>query len=348
VQRNVHVHFVARALSSHWPDIERLDESDIARHAQRFRGGVNNWIVQTYLRLRDPLRRADILPTIGDALVPGCINIAHRDSLNRLLTPYHRSYVVGIRADRPPLHSCNWEIAQNDLAPKRSRMRYLPLWPQPGLITRDAARGSRIERIAYFGRTSSAPAWFYDGAFAGELSRLGVTFEIRDEQWFDYGQVDLVLAHRIEAATMLRHKPASKLVNAWLAGTPALLADEPAFARLKRSELDYIAIETSRDVVAAVRELRKLPALYLAMVENGLGRGAAYSVHATKERWLRFILDDVVADAIKWRTARRPSYFSWLPQLGAMSLQKIATKRFKFRVYREWHQQSYLRARGSS
>jgi hypothetical protein len=125
-QRNVHIHFVARALSSQWPDIERLDESDIARHAQRFRGGVNNWIVQTYLRLRDPLRRADIFPTIGDALVPGCINIAHRDSLNRLLTPYHRSYVVGIRADRPPLHSCNWEIAQNDLAPKRSRMRYLP------------------------------------------------------------------------------------------------------------------------------------------------------------------------------------------------------------------------------
>ena len=147
---------------------------------------------------------------------------------------------------------------------------------------------------------------------------------------------------------MLRHKPASKLVNAWLAGTPALLADEPAFVRLKRSELDYIAIETSRDVVAAVRELRRLPALYLAMVENGLGRGAAYSVHATKERWLRFLLDDVVPDAIKWGTARRPSYFSWLPQLGAMSRQKIATKRFKFRVYREWHQQSYLRARGSS
>jgi hypothetical protein len=171
---------------------------------------------------------------------------------------------------------------------------------------------------------------------------------VRDGQWFDYGQVDLVLAHRIEAATMLQHKPASKLVNAWLAGTPALLADEPAFARLKRSEFDYIAIETSRDVIAAVQKLRKAPALYLAMVENGRDRGATYSVQETKERWLRFLLDTVVPDAIKWRTPLRPSYFTWLAQLGAMSLQKIATKRFKFRVYREWHQQSYLRAGGSS
>ena len=341
------IHFVARSLKSQWPDIEALDESAIARHAQRFRGGVNNWIVQSYLRLREPLRDVGMTPTLSDHFLPGCVNIAHRDSLNRVTAPYHRSYIVGIRADRPPLAACQWEVEQNSLESGRPRARYLPLWPQPGLIARDAARGTRIERIAYFGRTSAAPAWFYDHAFHVALGRHGVTFEIRDDQWFDYTDVDLVLAHRIEAATMLQHKPASKLINAWLAGTPALLGAEPAFAQLKRSALDYVAIETPQDVIAAVDRLRASPAEYLAMVDNGRRRGTAFSAQATKRRWMHFLQDEVIPNAIEWRSAQRASRFGWLTQLGAMARQKIATKRFKLRVYREWHQQSYLRVGGS-
>src|SRR5215475_12775147 len=106
------MHFVARALKAQWPDIDRLAERDIEGHAQRFRGGVNNWIVQTFLRLRASLRAAGIDSAIGERLVPDCVNIAHRDSLNRFLAPYHRSYIVGIRADRPPLHACKWEVVQ--------------------------------------------------------------------------------------------------------------------------------------------------------------------------------------------------------------------------------------------
>ena len=86
----------------------------------------------------------------------------------------------------------------------------MPFWPQPGLVPRDAERGTRVERIAYFGRTATAPAWFYDKRFHSQLRRVGVEFEIRVGEWFDYRDVDLVLAHRIESPTMLRHKPASK------------------------------------------------------------------------------------------------------------------------------------------
>ena len=341
--RQPQIHFVARSLRTWWPDIESLDEPAIGRHAKRFRGGVNNWIVQSHIRLREPLGDARVTATIGERFVPGCINVAHRDSLNRLVAPYHRSYIVGIRADRPPLIGCQWEIAQNALDPPRPRTRYLPFWPQPGLIARDAARGARIERVAYFGRTSAAPAWFYDRVFHDALRRQGVTFEIRDDEWFNYADVDLVLAYRIEAATMLRHKPASKLVNAWLAGTPALLGNEPAFAQLRRSALDYIAIETPADVIAAIERLRASPAQYLAMIDNGRRRGEAFSADATKERWLRFLLDDVMPDAAEWRAAARSLPFGWLSQFASMARQKIATKRFKFRVHREWQERAYLR-----
>jgi hypothetical protein len=336
--------FVARNLHAQWPDLAALSECDVERQAARFRGGVNNWVIQTFLRLKDPLAAAGIVSTIGESFLPGCINLAHRDSLNRLLLPYHRSYVVGVRADRPPLHLCRWEIVQNDLEPARPRTRYLPFWPQPGLIARDTARDARIERIAYFGRTGAAPAWFYDPAFHAELRQIGVTFEIREDRWFDYSQVDLVLAHRVEAATILRHKPASKLVNAWLAGAPALLADEPAYARLRRSAIDYVAIESPRDVIAAIRELRASPDLYRAMVANGSRRGTEFSVASTKDRWLRFLQSDVVPDALEWRNRSRAFDPGWIAQFGRMSRQKLATKWFKLRVSREWNASSCLRA----
>jgi glycosyl transferase family 1 len=329
------VQFVARELGAYWPDLARLDEDDIARQASRFRGGVNNWIIQTYLRLKEPLAAAGLTPTIGETFLPGCINLAHRDSLNRVLAPYHRSFIVGVRADRPPLHLCKWEIVQNDLARERRCTRYLPFWPQPGLVPRDPARGTRIERIVYFGRTGAAPRWFYDADFHAALRVLGVKFELREDQWFDYSDVDLVLAYRTEAATMLRHKPASKLVNAWLAGTPALLADEPAYASLKRSALDYIAIASPADVLAAVAHLSAAPHEYAAMAENGRRRGAAYSAEATRNRWLTLLVDDVVPEARAWRLRTRAAGAGWLAQVGRLSRQKLATKWFKWRVHVE-------------
>jgi len=329
--------FVARGLAASWPDLDALDDQDIARQAPRFRGGINNWIVQTYLHLRDPLCAAGLRPTIGETFLPGCINVAHRDSLNRLLVPYHRSYVVGIRADRPPLHLCRWEIVQNDLGPRRPRVRYVPFWPQPGLIERDRSRGARIETIVYFGRTGAIPRWFRDARFHAVLADLGVTFRICENAWFDYAHADIVLAHRTEAATLLKHKPASKLVNAWLAGTPALLADEPAYATLRRGPLDYISIASPADVIAAVRMLRDAPQRYEAMVANGRQRGRAYEAAVTRERWLRLLRDEVVPDAERWRRSRRIPGGGWAAQLITMSRQKVATKWFKWRVHAESH-----------
>src|SRR5262249_45192652 len=106
------IHFLARDHASRWPDIDALDEQAIAQHASRFRGGVNNWIVQTYLRLKAPLAEHGIEATLGEALVPDSVVIAHRDCINRLFSAYHRSYVVGIRADRAPVRVGEWEVVQ--------------------------------------------------------------------------------------------------------------------------------------------------------------------------------------------------------------------------------------------
>jgi hypothetical protein len=333
------VHFVARALASAWPDLADLTDDEVDAQAMRFRGGVNNWVVQTYLRLKSSLASAGIEATIGETLVPACVNIAHRDCLNRLLTPYFRSFVVGIRADRPPVFLCNVEVVQNDLQAKTARTAFVNFWPQPGLVARDARRGSRVERMAYFGRSSSLPAWFYDPAWHAALAAIGVTFEIREARWFDYADVDVVLAHRVEAPTMLRQKPASKLTNAWRAGVPALLSNEPAYASLRASDLDYIAIDSPTDVLAALERLRAMPARYAAMAANGRSRGAAFSVASVKAQWMRFLLFRVLPEAVDWH-ARRHGVEAGLAQIRSIARQKLASKRFKRRIELELQQSS--------
>lgn len=329
------IHFVARALAANWPDLKHLEERDIAAHAARFRGGINNWIVQTYLRVKAPLAAVGMPVSIGERFVPDCVNVAHRDCLNRLFTPYFRSYVVGIRADRSPVHWCDLEIVQNDLEPESPRTKYLNFWPQPGLIPRDPSRGGRVERVAYFGRASNAPAWFFDPAWHAALATMGMVFEIRDDRWFDYSDVDVVLAHRNEAPTMLRQKPASKLINAWHAGTPALLADEPAYASLLRSSLDYISIDAPADTLAWLRRLRESPAKYAAMVDNGRRRSHEYSIHATRARWMRLLLDRAVPEAVKWRDARHGVLATSASHVARAARQKLAAKHFKLKVLRE-------------
>ena len=82
---------------------------------------------------------------------------------------------------------------------------------------------------------------------------------------------------------------------------------------------------------------------YLAMVTNGRRRGEMFAAAATKERWLRFLLDEVVPAAIEWRDDKKRCGHGWINQLARMSRQKIASKYFKLRVYHEWQRKSYLR-----
>jgi len=136
---------------------------------------------------------------------------------------------------------------------------------------------------------------------------------------------------------MLRQKPASKLTNAWRAGVPALLPNEPAYAALRASELDYIPIDSPTDVLAALERLRSMPAHYAAMAANGRSRGPAFSVEAVTAQWMRFLLFRVMPEAAAWH-GQRHGVEAGLAQLRSIARQKLASKRFKRRVQLELQQ----------
>ena len=324
----VHVHFVLDPRATWWPDIERLDESDIAHAPQRFVGGRNSWIAQSFLRLRPWLQARGWRASAGPRFLPGTISIVHRDDLNRFGSDAHESYLVAVRADRAPVAACDVAIAQNALHLARNE-RFIPLWPQPGLVPRDAGRGARIDCIAYHGRTGTSPPWFASDAFARAMARRGMRFEVRETGWGEYREVDVALAVRDELPGVLATKPATKIYNGWLSQVAVLAAPEPAYREVRRAFIDFLEVTDARSVLDAVDLLRANPRLYAAMVANGRARSSEFNVAAIRARWLALFDDEVVPAflAARERLGRRHPWF-----LAAMACQKAASRVHRSRL----------------
>jgi hypothetical protein len=305
---------------SQWTDADALDASDVDRHQRRFRSGHDVWIVQSFLLLRERLRALGHDVALRAGFPAGALCIAHWDSLNAFLSGAHRCRVIGVRADRPPLYGCDAVVVQNNVELDDRTHRFIPLWPQPGLLPRDPARGTRIETLAYFGRVEFLPAWVRGDALRDRLAVLGVALRLSEQAWNDYRDVDLVLSVRTESPLMLAFKPATKLYNAWLAGVPALLGDEPAFRALRESELDYAPIASPDDVVAAVLRLRNNPQAYGAMVARGAARGRSFTRASIGERWLALIAEIASAPSTRRSLVRH---------VAAIARQKMVAKRFR-------------------
>lgn len=320
------IFFVTRKAFANWRDIEQLDESFVDVHPERFRSGIDVWIAQTFLRLRAPLAVAGVGCRFVDRFVPGQICVAHRDDLNAFSSGAHKSFIVGIRADRPPLYVCEHLVRQNNIGPDSPGTIYLPHWPQPGIKARDPARGDEVRKVGYLGRDSAAPAWFRDGSLQRTLAEIGVEFDIRTNAWHDYSDIDVLLAYREELPWMLRHKPATKLYNAWIAGMPALLSDEPAYCALQQSELDFMIVHDAATIRTAIEQLKSNPTLYRAMVANGTRRATAFTPTAITKSWTAFLLDTVLpAHALWQRTSPLDIAGFWM----RMAKQKLAAKLFR-------------------
>jgi hypothetical protein len=323
-----HIRFVLDPRATAWSDLESLDESDIGREPARFVGGRNSWIAQSFLRLRAAIEARGWHASAGASFLPGTISIVHRDDMNRFASDGHASYLVVVRADRAPVAACDVAIAQNALALARNE-RFIPLWPQPGLVPRDPSRGTRIERLAYHGRTGTLPAWLFDPDFRRDLARRAVQFEVRASGWERYSDVDVALAVREELPAILATKPATKIYNGWLSRVAVLASPEPAYREVRRAPLDFLEVNGAADLVRALDLLRANPRLYQAMVANGASRSREFTIAAIRARWLG-LLDSEVVPAFEGARHALCSRRSWF--LAAMARQKVASRVHRSRL----------------
>ncbi len=261
-------------------------------------------IVQTYVNLR----RAGLDVQLVDRPLDGALNVVSSIDL-QISDHTSQAFVVAFRGDwaRPEL--ADLTLTMNAGIATRRTETAMPHWIQTGLLPRDPSRGTRLERLVFKGDLVNLDPRFATDAFREELAALGVEFaaqpyvhETKSSGWHDYRDVDAVLAIRAIAGAEMATKPASKLINAWAAGVPALLGREPAFTELRRGDLDYVEIQRPADAIAAVRQLKEAPELYTAMVQHGTCRAADYTNQRVAERWREFLAGPAETAYRSWLT----------------------------------------------
>jgi Glycosyl transferases group 1 len=277
---------------------------------ERIVSSSDAWIVCTYLRLAAVKANVRVV----DRVIPGeiCVVDGREISIRNLS---YNSFVICCRGDCPDPTIADWVVAQNSVQTCTRKSSSIPLWPQPGLIPRDITRGPMLENLAYKGHIRNLDDSFKTAAFRSALLALGIVFhlDVCDDQfsrttgWNDFRSTDALLAARNLTLEDALLKPPSKLVNAWGAGVPALMGPEPAFRELRKSELDYIEIRGPDDMIEALRRLKAQPALYEAMVANGLRRYTQFTTEKIVESWLAMLAGPVAEEFRRWETASAPT-----------------------------------------
>lgn len=272
--------------------------------------GPFSWTFQTFLQLRHhgiPCELVSEMP--GDGVV-----IAHRDFLPDDLHPGDDRLLVCLLADRDEpgfigRHPwAQFHVVQNPADPRLSRpdplwpAAYMPYWPQPGLVPRDATRGDRFETAAFFGYPHNLAPELQDQEWAARLQALRLRWDVRlRAQWHDYSDVDVVIAVRTFApGRSFPGKPPSKLHNAWHAGVPAILGPESAYRESRRDPLDYVEVDSLPATIAALQSLRDNPALRRAMARNGQARATELLPARLAERWHHLIVESLAPAWRRW------------------------------------------------
>ncbi|MCM8781782.1 MAG: hypothetical protein NC828_01860 [Candidatus Omnitrophica bacterium] len=263
---------------------------------------VYDLVLQTYLYLKTigfPCELVKEMPAEG-------IIIGHRYCFPDNLYPRPKTLVICILADKRTPHDrglhpyAQIHVVQNPYEEKIiCSSVYIPIWPQPNLIPRDINRGNKFENIAYMGQRGELAAELQDPAWSKKIRFLGLNWYILGEKikWNDYSYIDAVVAVRsFTNKHKYSWKPASKLVNAWRAGVPAILGVESAYQAERRSELDYIEVKSTDEIIAALTQLRGDKVLYRAMIENGRSRSQEFNIDKILERW-KFFLTEVASAA---------------------------------------------------
>lgn len=233
---------------------------------------------------------------------PGHINILHTQHL-RDLRPDPECFYVSVQGDFPRRAWAQFHIQQNrDLAGRSSRVMWL--WPQPGIIPRDAARRD-VRRVGYLGQIHANLAWDI-GRWERLLAPLGLEFVTAPpSEWHDFSSIDVAIGIRGFGGRRYSDKPPSKLVNAWFACVPFIGGADSAYTQVGTPGEDFIRATEPAEVVAALTRLRDDPAFYRGLVAAGRERSCDFTVPALIERWAALLEGPIERRFREWRAHPR-------------------------------------------
>lgn len=297
-----------------WPD-------DLPTRADQnwpgYGAGIYAWSVQTCLWLQEagiPCELTAQIPAAG-------IVLCHSNILRSTgLQPTPHRLVICMKAEAPLSPKATLHIVQNpkELSPTTNRY-YIPHWPQPQLIPRDAARGDRFDKLAFFGHEASLAPELRSEAWQAALAERNLSmrtianrnrwseYNAVDVGWNDYRDIDAVVA--VRTFNPLRRwlsddfssKPATKLYNAWLSGTIAILGAESAYRQTGQPGKNYVEVTSFKDLLAAVDRLRGDPRQRQQLRSQGQIKAAEYTPAQIVRKWQVFFEAVAFPAYAEWR-----------------------------------------------
>jgi|GEM_PF-1998785 len=243
-------------------------------------------------------------------------------------------FVADIVAEEGIPHSA----AMLHLIPNSHSTKYLPFtefiphWPQPFLIPRDAVRRERFETICFMGDSKNMATELCSQEWHLRLQQeLGLHFIRRDfDRWHDFSDVDCIVAIRDFTGNYFFYKPAHKLYNAWLAGVPFIGGRDSAFVGDGHPGEDYLVANSAEEVFEYLKKLKEDPLFRSQLVERGRQSGAAFSREAVLQSWKRLVQETLPVQALKWhRASALKRFFLRVLQRWSCRIQSFVYKHYK-------------------
>ena len=259
------------------------------------------WIVQTCLLLQ----RHGIACRLTQNRPSEGIVFAHFDDMPATRTERGTAYWVCVLADRQNINPfANYYLVQNPYQSLHTRQptSHVLHWKQPGIIPRSANRQEIFTNIRFFGEIASLAPEFTEPDFIGWCEHEGFDFQVvpRDH-WHDYSNCDVVVGVRTFNSNWVHDKPASKLVNAWVAGVPVILGQESAFRALGTPGKTYLEATSIGDVQRHLVGLRDDPQLRQSMVSAGSFHASCASEEEIACMWIDAIEKQIKPRAARWQ-----------------------------------------------
>ena len=285
--KTTNFHFVVHR-SNRWNDLLDGNTPHPEEVQDRMANGVDIWIALTYLIFT----KNGYKVTIGRSAKPDKINII--DGITTGSEDIRSDcFYVSCRNDGHFPSLGNVVLHQNLIHTGRKKEIYMPQWPQPGLVFREASRENSIKKIAFFGQPKrNLLKELQTKEFKDDLEKRGVEFAIEGKNkggycWNNYSDVDLILAVRDKLpSAIMELKPVNKVTNSWLAGALCITGPEPAIlATFKHGEPLLIAT-TAEDILKHIDDLQAKPERFEALRKSALKASADYCEESVFQAWV--------------------------------------------------------------
>ncbi|MBX9577660.1 MAG: hypothetical protein K2W97_04170 [Chthoniobacterales bacterium] len=247
-------------------------------------------------------------------------------------------FVAGIVADAGIPHPTGMlHLIPNKIATKYLPFtEFIPHWPQPFLIPRDATRGERFETVCFMGDPQNIAPELCSKEWHSRLEKeLGLCFIHRDfDDWHNFSDVDCVVAIRDFSTRRFYYKPAHKLHNAWLASVPFIGGRESAFIGDGHPGHDYLVAHSAEEVFLYLKRLKEDPVFRSKLVEHGSQSGVAFTREAVLQSWKRLVQETLPVRALKWeQSSAVKRIILMIFQRWSCEIQSFLYKHYKPKKY---------------